>query len=375
MRKISKILSIILSLIMIITVIPFTVNAEAVTGTCGENLTWEFDNSTGTLTVSGTGAMSNFTSGNCPWKSYVNEIKKVCIANGVTTIGNYAFMNCVNLESVVISKAVTTIGIGSFSYCQSIETITIPCSVASINLGAFAYCFNLSDIIVDSNNQYYSSDEYGVLFNKDKTTLIQYPIGNPRTDYVVPESVLTIGDISFAYSQKLVSVTISDGVTKIGDGAFAYCERLADVTIPDSMKTIGGAAFDYCEDFTDIYYSGSAEEWDEISINNFNETLFNVKIHYDYHKHNYASVIIAPTCTEQGYTTYTCNCGDRYVKYAEATGHQDAHNDGICDNCEIQLCDHSCHKEGITGFFWRIVNVFNMLFGLNKTCECGVAHY
>ncbi len=375
MKRISKALSVILSLMMIIFSIPLTVNAETVTGACGDNLIWTFDNSTYVLTISGAGAMNNFTSGNCPWNSHKNEIKEVCIADGVTTIGNYAFANCTNLESVAIPESVTTIGIGSFSYCQNLEAITIPDSVTLINLGAFSYCYSLEAIVVDSTNQYYSSDEYGVLFNKDKTSLIQYPIGNSRADYTVPDGVVTIGDISFAYSQNLVSVTISDGVTKIGDGAFAYGDSFANITIPDSVKIIGGAAFDYCEDFTDVYYSGSAEEWNEISINNFNEYLFNAKVYYNYHEHAYSSVIIAPTCTEQGYATYTCDCGDSYVEYADAIGHKDVHNDGICDNCETQLCDHTCHKEGITGFFWRIVNVFNMLFGLNKTCGCGVAHY
>ncbi len=93
-------------------------------------------------------------------------------------------------------------------------------------------------------------------------------------------------------------------------------------------------------------------------------------------EHTYETVTTPPTCTEQGYTTYTCECGDSYVDdYVNATGHTDNHNDGICDACNTQLCDHDCHKEGITGILWRIINIFNMLFGLNKTCDCGVVHY
>ena len=98
-------------------------------------------------------------------------------------------------------------------------------------------------------------------------------------------------------------------------------------------------------------------------------------------EHNHQAVITSPTCTEQGYTTYICECGDTYVDdYVDATGHADNDNDGYCDADNELLdpsveCDHACHKDGISGFFWRIINVFNMLFGLNKTCDCGLAHY
>jgi|GEM_PF-6103689 len=93
-------------------------------------------------------------------------------------------------------------------------------------------------------------------------------------------------------------------------------------------------------------------------------------------EHNYNAVVTAPTCTEQGYTTYTCECGDSYVDdYVDATGHNDASNDGNCDVCSEHLCDHACHKTGIIGFFWKIVCFFSRIFGLNKFCTCGNAHY
>ena len=97
--------------------------------------------------------------------------------------------------------------------------------------------------------------------------------------------------------------------------------------------------------------------------------------------HSYTTAVTAPTCTEQGYTTYTCSCGDNYVDdYVNATGHADNDGDGYCDADNELLdpsvdCDHICHKDGILGFIWRIINVFNMLFGLHKTCSCDVTHY
>lgn len=100
--------------------------------------------------------------------------------------------------------------------------------------------------------------------------------------------------------------------------------------------------------------------------------------------HNYDSAVTAPTCTAQGFTTYTCECGDSYIgDYISETGHSDNNNDGICDGCGIKLenndntdnCSCNCHKSGISGLIWKILRFFYKLFGMNKTCSCGVAHY
>ncbi len=99
------------------------------------------------------------------------------------------------------------------------------------------------------------------------------------------------------------------------------------------------------------------------------------------HTHSYNTDNVGPSCTENGYTTYTCGCGDTYFdNEIEATGHVDNDGDGYCDACEELVdpsvyCDHSCHKGGIAGFFWKIVNFFNKLFGINEVCDCGLSHY
>ncbi len=99
------------------------------------------------------------------------------------------------------------------------------------------------------------------------------------------------------------------------------------------------------------------------------------------HSHSYNTDKVVPSCTENGYTTYTCCCGETYVdNEIEATGHADNDGDGYCDACEELLdpsveCDHSCHKGGIIGFFWKIINFFNKIFRLNEVCDCGLSHY
>lgn len=98
------------------------------------------------------------------------------IPDSVATIDSHAFSGCDSLTSVTIPDSVTTIGSWAFESCSSLTSVEIPDSVTSIDNGALLYCTSLTNIKVDNNNQYYSSNEEGVLFNKDKTMLIQYPV-------------------------------------------------------------------------------------------------------------------------------------------------------------------------------------------------------
>ena len=103
--------------------------------------------------------------------------------------------------------------------------------------------------------------------------------------------------------------------------------------------------------------------------------------------HSYKLTVTAQTCTANGYTTYTCICGDTYVSdYTDKLSHTDADGDCLCDFCHSEItpetdednvlkCSHICHQTGFMGFIWKVINFFQMLFGVNPVCECGVAHY
>ena len=322
-----------------------------------------------------------------------NSLTSVTIGDGVTSIGYAAFYDCDSLTSVTIPDSVTTIGDAAFLNCDNLTSVTIGNSVTTIGDSAFQYCKRLTSITVDSDNKYFSNDEYGVLFNKNKTTLIQYPIGNTRESYTIPDSVTTIGDYAFYYCDSLTSVTIGDGVTSIGYAAFRDCDSLTSVTIPESVTTIGDSAFyncssltsvtipesvttigysafydcysltsvtipesvttidDYaffcCYSLTDVYYSGTEAQWNTIGIDSGNERLLNAKIHYN-NCNGYVGEITPPTCMTQGYTTYTCACGRSYkADYVNATGHDYTSEittpathlkDGVetftCENCK-----------------------------------------
>ena len=207
------------------------------------------------------------------------------IPSSVTTIGNGAFYWCKKLANVTIPSSVTSIGDSAFLWCEKLTSVIIPGSVTSIGEEAFSWCTKLTNITVDKNNKNYSNDKYGVLFNKYKTKLIRYPEGNTRTSYVIPDSVTNIGYRAFYACTKLTSVTIPDGVTGIDDDAFWGCVSLTSVIIPKSVTSIGENAFKLSFVNTvylsDVYYSGSKEQWEKISIESNSFGSKQPMIHYD----------------------------------------------------------------------------------------------
>ena len=221
-------------------------------GCCEDNVTWSFDKSTGVLNITGTGEMYNCFPELRPWSSYDSYIKTVNVADGVTSICDYAFAECSVLTSITIPDSVTTIGYCAFAECSALTNITIPDSVTTIGDYPFYDCDSLTSVTVDANNKYYSSDIDGVLFNEDKTTLVQYPAGNTRKNYTIPDSVTSIDGYAFSGCESLTSVTIPDSVTSIDSYAFSGCESLTSVTIPDSVTSIDDYAFSACESLTSV---------------------------------------------------------------------------------------------------------------------------
>ena len=245
---------------------------------------------------------------------YCASLKSVLIPGSVTSIGNAAFNRCESLMNIEVIKnnsnyfsqdgvlfdknktkliqypignkriaydipnGVKSFGDCAFDSCSTLKNITIPDSVTSIGWGVFSGSESLTNIDVSENNLNYSSYE-GVLFNKNKTELIKYPIGNERTSYNIPAGVINFGDV-FSDCKNLVNITIPNSVTNIGIGAFWQCANLASITITNSVTSIGNYAFYDCKNLKDIYYYGTQSEWNNISVGSNNEYFINATIHF-----------------------------------------------------------------------------------------------
>ena len=170
----------------------------------------------------------------------------------ITQIGVGAFDQCTGMTSVTIPENVESIGLGAFSQCTGLTSVTIPRSVSMIGERVFQYCSNLEEILVEEGNNSYCS-ERGVLYDIDKTTLLQFP--GAKTECNIPEGVHTIGKFAFYCSYKLTSVTIPTSVTEIDFGAFWLCIGLTSVTIPGSVEYIAEYAFVGCDGLTSVIIS------------------------------------------------------------------------------------------------------------------------
>ena len=265
-------------------------------GDCGINVTWELTGD-GTLTISGTGRISNYShDNNAPWYSCRAYIKRVVIQQGVRAIGDQAFYYCENLTSVTIPDSVTSIGGSAFSGCSGLTSVTIPDGVTSIGDYAFSDCSGLTSV-------------------------------------TIPSSVTSIGWRAFENCTALTFMTIPESVTYINGEVFSNCVRLARVTIPKSVTEISSKAFYYCDSLTDVYYAGTAADWAKISISEGNEDLLAAALHCK------PTPLPAPTVTggndAQGRPTLKWNAvtgaakyevyralskdGD-YIKYSTVTG-------------------------------------------------------
>jgi len=229
-----KVLSLIVSLVLIVTVFPMGVLAStsATSGTSGD-CSWSVKGNV--LTISGNGATEDFYS----FSSYDfgESITKVVVENGVERIGASLFSYCSSLTEVVISKSVTSIGSGAFLGCERLQNVYIT------DIGKWC---NIKFEAFDSNPMHYADN----LFLNNKLL----------TEINIPQGVESIGDYTFNRCNFISSITIPKSVKSIGKNAFTYCTALTDVTIPEGVESIGVSAFTYCSNLTTVRISGGLKK-------------------------------------------------------------------------------------------------------------------
>ncbi len=277
------------------------------TSRCGDDLTWRFDEETGTLHIIGTGEMWDYrysTGTKPPWTycrdeicildlsaditsignaafAGFNNLNEVVIPERVTRLGNNAFNECRNLVSVSLPDSLLEIGVQAFIYCNSLSEIVIPNGVTSIGDAAFfecsslsrifiplsvtemgdwifSFCGNLTEILVSEDNPNYSSYE-GALYNKDQTVLLQFP-GGIGGKVVVPDGVSVIGYESFYGCSRIESLVIPASVTTLEQWAFEECS-VSELIFLGHAPSFGEDVFNL--DTVTVCFSADDESWTE----------------------------------------------------------------------------------------------------------------
>lgn len=292
-------------------------SGTVITGKCGDNLTWELDPNTGKLTISGRGDMYDYTSNNRPWEDYIDNIKSINIGDEVTSIGNYAFYNCINLTNVYIGQKVTRIGKCAFAGCVKLANVNFPKGIKRIEDNAFENTI-ITDVVLPDGLEHLGYNTF-----KDCEKL---------TSVVIPDGVTEIDEFAFYNCTSIRILKIGKSVKRIGNWAFKGCTNLEIIYMPESVEIIGDYAFENCPSITDVYYAGSKSQWSAIDVGLYNDDLLNATIHFakedgEEHVHSWGKWTITkyPTDTEQGERyRYCLTCG---VKQTE-----------ILD--EMPTCDH-----------------------------------
>ena len=333
--------------------------------------------------------------GNMAFKD-CTSLLSIAIPDSVTEIGSNAFEGCSSLSSVELPNSLTSMQNALFKGCTSLTSMEIPDSVTSMGYGVFWNCSSLIDVSIKSD---YLSVSGNLLFAgctslksislpkgsyyfdrmfQGCTSLenVNVASGIYASDYTfqgctslksitLGASSSSIGQFAFEGCTSLETLNVPGNVYEIGNSAFSGCTALKSVSLPLSLKTIGNAAFRYCNSLADVYYEGDNVQWGEISIDRYNDPLTNAALHLKEHVHSFGNpVVTAPNCTEQGFTTRSCKCGETTTDtYVDALGHE--YKNGVCSRCgEREAHTHdfvetvtapTCTEQGYTTY----------------TCSCG----
>lgn len=264
-------------------------------------------------------------------KVYINSLENWCKIDfsysdaNPLSIGADLYVDNKLVTDVTIPDGVKSIGKYAFYEYSSLKSISFPSSIRSIGESAFYFCNNLEK--VEFGHELKSIGNYAFAY----TSL---------TNITIPDSVTYIGDYAFSCCS-FESIVIPDSLTSVNDYAFSYCNDLKTVIIPDSVTKIGYSAFDECLLISNVLFKGSKSQWNSIDFSDSNAYLVESVIHYDVKFVEKK----APTCVNKGYDLYSCSeCSDGVkINYTDPLGHNVV--SGICERCgkSEEDCVESAH--------------------------------
>lgn len=287
---------------------------EIITGTAGDDITWTLDTASGVLEFTGTGDMYNYSenydfdviTSTAPWCSEANYITQVVIANGITSIGNYAFSHCCNFKTIDIPESVTKIGVNAFYSCGLKSAIIR--GYADVGNCCFSTC-TLETITFVAGAKTVGNEAF-----YDCAKLVSADLGD----------VVDIGYHAFGGCTSLSDVNFGSCLKTIGAMAFSSRDngRLTEVTFPATLESIGYSCF-FHSGLTNINFKGTKAQWDAVTVGSDNAEVKAATKVYNYCKHDYGAWVIlrAATCTTEGIRRRACTiCGKKETVYYSA-GH------------------------------------------------------
>ena len=207
-----------------------------------DGLQWQL--SGGTLTISGSGAMPEYTDANMPpWSEVSHSISRIVVDEGVTGIGALAFYNCDTVKSVSLPATVTSIGDRAFKFCRKLSYLKLPTGLLRIGEAAFEYCEALNGIILPDGLQYIGDYAF------DRCTSLSH--------ITIPVSVTELGRVAFHCCTGLTQIVIESPIEKLPDCIFYGCSALSSIALPETVTLVGVDAFHGCTNLGGVYYSGT----------------------------------------------------------------------------------------------------------------------
>jgi len=269
----TKYIPVLVSILAALILLASPVCAEEIGGNCGSNLSWNLDTATGTLTITGQGAM---TYGDyAPWSDYSYDITNVVIGEGVTTVSYNAFQGMLNLHTVSLPSTVRSIGEYAFYGCSGLQNISLV-YVENIDQYAFYDCRSLSSLTIPSGILTISYGAFSgcsglqsIQFHGGVTQIGSYAFSgcSSLTTVTIPDSVTFIGDSAFTDCYSLSSVSLSNSLTSLGDNAFSSCPNLTSIRIPDSLAELKDYTFSGCSSLQEVVLGAGLSYIDTTAFN------------------------------------------------------------------------------------------------------------